>query len=338
MAVSLSTLASLCLLAIWLPLCRAQTAAAPAASSDTLTQAQVELHHGENSKALAMLQKLAVANAAQPGLQHALGLAYYRTGRLAEAKRALETAIAQDPKDIESVQLEGLTLFRMGQPKAAIPFLEKAKQWMPAANADASHVLGLCYLNARQFSAARRAFASEYGLPPKSAAAHLVLAQMMLLLNLSDEAAAEAQKALALQPGLPMAHFLVGEVDLFQSHVDASIRQFQAEEAINPDYPPVYARLGDAYFRIGKYNRAEQALLKSLALNTTSTGPFLLMGKVLLRKQDPETATLYLRHAEKMDPSSFMTHMLLGQAYRRMGDETDARRELEQAEQIQKAH
>lgn len=338
MLVSVNPRSLLCisLLAAWLPLCAAQTPPAPAASL-ALAQAQADLDHGKNGDAIAILEKLAAANPAQPGVQHALGLADYRTGRLPEAKQAFENAIAQNPRDIDSVQLEGLTLFRMGQPRAAIPYLEKAKQWMPSANADASHVLGLCYLNAQQFDNARRAFAAEYDLPPDSAAAHLVLAQMLLLSNLADQGAAEAQKALALQPGLPMAHFLIGEVDLFKSQVDDAVVQLQDEQKINPTYPPLYSRLGDAYFRIGKYDLAEQALLKSLALSTSSTGPFILMGRVLLRKQDPETAVLYLRHAEKMDPASFMTHTLLGQAYRRMGDEADARRELETAAKIQNA-
>ena len=322
-----------------LPFAPAQTPAAePSAPDASLAQAQADLDHGKNVEAIVILEKLAATNPKLAGVQHALGLAYYRTGRLSEAQQAFAQAIAQNPKDIESVQLEGLTLFRMGQPKAAIPYLEKAKQWMPTANADASHVLGLCYLNSQQFDDARRAFAAEYNVPPDSAAAHLVLAQMLVLANLPDQGAVEAQKALQLHPGLPMAHFLIGEVELYKSQVDESIRQFQAEQAINPTYPPIYARLGDAYFRLGEYDAAEQALLKSLALNTSSTGPFILMGKVLIRKQDPETAVMYLRHAEKMDPSSFMTHTLLGQAYRRLGDETDARTEFETAAKIQNAN
>ena len=40
--------------------------------------------------------------------------------------------------------MRGLTLYRLGQPAAAIPYLERVRQWMPNANADANHVLGLC--------------------------------------------------------------------------------------------------------------------------------------------------------------------------------------------------
>jgi Flp pilus assembly protein TadD len=45
---------------------------------------------------------------------------------------------------------------------------------------------------------------------------------------------------------------------------------------------------------------------------------------------------MYLERAEKMDANNYMTHYLLGQAYRRMGQQDDAERELKVAEQLQK--
>jgi Tfp pilus assembly protein PilF len=58
------------------------------------------------------------------------------------------------------------------------------------------------------------------------------------------------------------------------------------------------------------------------------------MGKVLLRRNDPRTALMYLQHAEKMDPSNYITHTLLGQAYRSLGEEDDAKKELNAASRI----
>ena len=58
------------------------------------------------------------------------------------------------------------------------------------------------------------------------------------------------------------------------------------------------------------------------------------MGKVLLRRNDPQTSLLYLQHAEKMDPGNYMTHTLLGQAYRSLGREEDARKEMDMAAKI----
>ncbi|HEY1578333.1 MAG TPA: tetratricopeptide repeat protein [Terracidiphilus sp.] len=306
-------------------------------ASSTQAHAMEQLDHGKSADAIATLQALATAHPDQKNLQHDLGLAYYRTGKLVEARKSFERAIAADPKDMESVQLQGLTLYRLGQPQAAIPYLQRVQEFSPNANADASHVLGLCYLNSRSFDEARRAFAAEYSLQPESGAAYLVLAKMMMAGNLPDQGAEAATKALTVSPSLPLAHFVLGEVALYKSDVELAIKEFEAERAINPAYAPVYERLGDAYLRSNKFDAAQETLMQSLALDTSSTGPFILMGKVLLRKNDPENAATYLKHAEKMDPSNYIAHTLLGQAYRSLGEEAQAKEEFATAANIHAA-
>jgi Flp pilus assembly protein TadD len=58
------------------------------------------------------------------------------------------------------------------------------------------------------------------------------------------------------------------------------------------------------------------------------------MGKVLLKRNDPQTSLLYLQHAEKMDPGNYITHTLLGQAYRGLGREEEAKKEIDAASRI----
>ncbi len=262
------------------------------------------------------------------------GIRYYRAGKLVDAERAFAAAMAEDPADLESVQMRGLTLYRLGQPAAAIPYLERVRQWMPNANADANHVLGLSYMNARRYDEARGAFAAQYGVSPDSAAAYLLTGEMLLDADLPELAAQHAQKALQISPQLPLAHFMLGEVYLFKSDANHALEQFEQERAINPTYPPVYDRLGDVYTRMGQYQQAQEALTRAISLDVSSTGPFIQMGKVFLRRGDPESAAMYLQHAEKMDPGNYITHTLLGQAYRGMGKEEDAKRELDAASQI----
>jgi tetratricopeptide (TPR) repeat protein len=262
------------------------------------------------------------------------GIADYRSGKLIDAERAFAAAMAQDPADLESVQMRGLTLYRLGQPAAAIPYLERVRQWMPNANADANHVLGLAYMNARRYDDARGAFAAQYGVSADSAAAYLLTGEMLLDANLPELAAQNAQKALEISPKLPLAHFMLGEVYLYKSDITHALDQFEQERAINPANPKVYDRLGDVYTRTGQYQQAQEALTRAISLDVSSTGPFIQMGKVFLRRGDPQTAALYLQHALKMDPGNYITHTLLGQAYRSMGKEDDAKKELDAASQI----
>ena len=308
------------------------------AGQPSLAQAHSLLEDGKTSEALDVLTRLAAIEPQAKNLQHEFGVAYYRTGKLIEAQKAFTAAIAESPADQESVQMLGLTYYRLGRPGEAIPYLERVRQWMPNANADSNYVLGLCYLNAQRYDDARRAFATGFGVPADSGSAHLILGSMLIKANLPEIGALEAQKAVQLSPELPLAHFLLGEAYLVKSDVDHAITEFEAERRLNPGYAPVYDRLGDAYSRINKLEEAQEALTKALSLDQSSTGPFIQMGKVLLRRQDPATAILYLKHAEKMDPENFITHTLLAQAYKKMGQEEDAKHQVELASKIHAAN
>ena len=90
-----------------------------------------------------------------------------------------------------------------------------------------------------------------------------------------------------------------------------------------------------AYSRIEKYDDAERLLQRSIWLDATSTGPYILLGKVLEKKGEPALAVRALQRAASMDPNNPITHHLLGQTYRDLGQTADAERELKLAEQLQ---
>jgi tetratricopeptide (TPR) repeat protein len=314
------------------------TSLAKRSVQDILAEAHQKLEHGEAQEAITMLEQL-TATSGEPakGVQHELGIAYYRTGKLLSAERAFARAIEEDPNDMESVQMRGLSLYRLGRPAAAISFLERVRQWTPNANADANYVLGLCYVNSQRLDDARQAFANQFSVPPNSGSAYLLLSKMLMQANLPEAAADAAKKALDLTPRLPLAHFMLGEFYLFKSDPERALREFEQEREINPANFAVYDRLGDVYTRSGQYQPAQEALTKAISLDTSSTGPFILMGKVLLRSNDPQTSLLYLQHAEKMDPGNYITHTLLGQAYRSLGREEEAKKEIDAASEIHAA-
>jgi tetratricopeptide (TPR) repeat protein len=98
-----------------------------------------------------------------------------------------------------------------------------------------------------------------------------------------------------------------------------------------------YYKLADAFSRVQKYDEAERLRQRSIWLDATSTGPYILMGKVLEKKGEAELAVRALQHALGMDPNNSVAHHLLGQAYRDMGRNEDAERELQVAQQSQES-
>jgi predicted Zn-dependent protease len=302
-----------------------------------LTQLRQLIDRGHAAEALKQLDDFVAQNPRTPGVDRLRGLALYSQDRFAEADAAFAAALKQDDQDEESRQMRGLTLFRLSRPADAIPLLEAAHSWTSQTKVDPSYVLGLCYLETRLYDKARAAFASQYGFPPESASAYLLAARMLLRREYLPVAQEFASKALVLDPQLPLAHALLGEVAMAGGHLDEAIEQFEKERLRNPLDGSVYDRLGDAYTRAGDYTKAQQSLQRALLLEPNSTGPYILLGKVLLKKQDPVNAVMYLERAEAMDPGNSMTHSLLGQAYRTLGRTDDASRETLTAQRLQAA-
>jgi predicted Zn-dependent protease len=315
----------------------ADAAAAKAISSQTAPTARHAaqlIDRGEIGAALAELDALAMEHPALPGVEYLKGFAYYQKSELANAEIAFKKALSQDPRDRESRQLLGITLYREGRPADAIPVLEAEHSSLGVANVDPSYLLALCYIDVQRYDDARRSIAAEYGFHPDAPSAYLLLARILVRREFMVPAESAARKSLELNPRLSLAHELLGEIDLAKSDIDLAIKEFQSERALDPLYATVYERLGDAYFRAGDDEHARQSLNRALLLDPNSTGPYILLGKVLIRQQNPLGATGYLQRASRMDPGNYIAHYLLGQAYHATGRAQDASREFEKSQQL----
>ncbi len=306
----------------------------PAPSSDFAAARQL-MQQGKIDEAISQLQTLQASDPETKGLDLELGMAYYKKGEYVKAIESLKKASSADPKSGEAVQLLGLSYYLGGHPAEAIPLLEKVQGWFPRANVDASYILGICYLQTKDYPHARAAFAKMFDVPPDSAASYLFTARMLLRQEFDPVAEEYAQKAATLDPKLPLVHFLLGELFLYKSRVPEAIAEFKKELAINPAHAPTFYKLADAYSRIQKFDDAERLLQRSIWLDATSTGPYILMGKVLEKKGEFDLAVRALQRAATMDPNNPITHHLLGQAYRDMGKKEEAENELKLAEQLQ---
>jgi tetratricopeptide (TPR) repeat protein len=289
---------------------------------------------GKYDEAIEQLQAMAARTPKPAGVEHELGTVYYKKADYLKAADALKQAVGEDPSDMEAVQLIGLSYYLSGRPAEAIPYLEKVQGWYPRANVDASYVLGVAYIQARDYAQARKSFAKMFDVSPDSGASYLFTARMLFRQEFIPVAEDYAQKAIAADPKLPLAHQLLGEIHMFNSKIPEAVNDFQQELAINPAYPATYYKLGDAYSRVQRWDDSERALQRSIWLDATSTGPYILLGKVLEKKGEPVLALRTLQHAAAMDPNNPMTHQLLGQAYRETGKPDDAERELKIAEQL----
>jgi tetratricopeptide (TPR) repeat protein len=290
---------------------------------------------GKYDEAINALHQLESAHQGIKGLSHELGAAYYKKGDYQNAIASLRKALEENPADAEGEQLLGLSYYLAERPAEAIPELEKVQTWYPSANVDAAYILGICYIQTKDYPNARKAFARMFDVPAESAASYLFTARMLLRQDFGPVAEEYAHKAVALDPKLPLAHQLLGEVYLYHSEIEEAIAEFRKELEINPGNAAAYYKLADGYSRVQKFDEAERLLQRSIWLDATSTGPYILLGKVLEKKGETELAVRALQRALAMDPNNPMPHHLLGQAYRELGKNEDADRELKVAGQLE---
>jgi tetratricopeptide (TPR) repeat protein len=300
-----------------------------------LSEARRLSEQGKFDEALAKLEALALKEPELKGLAHELGVTYYKKSDYLKAVASFKKALEENPGDNEAIQLMGLSYYLAGRPAEAIAPLEKVQTWFPSANVDASYILGICYIQTKDYPSARKAFAKMFAVPVDSAASYLFTARMLLRQDFGPVAEEYAKKAVDLDPKLPLAHSLLGELYLYKSRLPEAVEQFQKELELNPGDAAIYYKLADAYSRLQKYEQAERLLQRSIWLDATSTGPYILMGKVLEKKGETALAVRALQRAIAMDPNNPMPHHLLGQAYRELGRADEAERELKLSEQLQ---
>jgi len=303
---------------------------------DALATARSLLQQGKNDAAIAWLKNVAAAHPELKGVNHELGVAYYREGEYLAASNYLQDAWDENEDDRDAAQLLGLSYYFSGRPIEAIPALEKVRSWRPNANIDALYILGICYAVADRHAEARRMFAQLYGVSSDSAAAHLLMARMMLRQGFDAVAESEVRAALLISPQLPLAHLTLGELSFYGGNYSRAAQEFKEELALNPTCASALTHLGEVYWRLDRDEDSHTVLRRSIGLDATAAEPYVVLGKVLLRDRQAELAEQNLLHAIHLEPNNYTAHYILGQLYRDEGRLEAAQRELTAAARIQR--
>ena len=300
-----------------------------------VAEARELIAQGRPRDAIARLEKLDRENVA---VAHALGVAYYHAD---EHERAIQqlTAIRDRLADgsserREAVQVLGLCYDLTGRDADAVPLLEQTREWA-RDNLELGYILGLAYIQIRKPDAARASLAQTYRLPPDSAAAHVLAAQLMLRLEMEPQAETELKRALEEDARVPRANYLLGQIALFRGRLDEAVALTERELSLNPTDAMALSQLGDAFGRAAKNDEAIAALQKSLWLNPYYSGPYILLGRAYMKKGQPATAEGMLRRAIQYDPNNRAAHYLLAQLLQQLGRSEEAKQEFAIAERLE---
>jgi tetratricopeptide (TPR) repeat protein len=171
-------------------------------------------------------------------------------------------------------------------------------------------------------------------LESDSARSHVLLGDIYHQLGREDDAQAEYQKVLALEPGNPAAIVGLATSYLSNNNTDKAMETARAALERSPQDPELNMIVGEAMVAENHYAEAEPFLMKSLKLKPQLLGHVhALIGKVYAETGRTNEAITQLKMGESSDETGSI-HYLLARLYRQVGDTKEAAAALDQVKTI----
>jgi Flp pilus assembly protein TadD len=179
-----------------------------------------------------------------------MAMAHHRAGRLREAEMTYRQILAENPNQIDALQMLGSLLADMGQLEIAIELLCKAIQINP--NVAQYHAnLGAIYARNKRFDEAAASLQRAVELDPAMVAAHYNLGSVFLAQFEFPRAIAVFQKAISLNPNWPELHNNLGLALRNEARHEEALTEFKRALALRPDYPSAHWNLSWTLLMLG---------------------------------------------------------------------------------------
>src|SRR6266851_659906 len=233
---------------------------------------------------------------------------------IAQARQLWEKAVALDPECAEAYAQLGRTYYW---------------EWIYHWSADPQ-------TPKRAFELERKALALDDTLPM----AHSRLSQLYSLERQYDQAIAEGEMAIALDPNNADSHMIQAQVLNNAGRPEEALGPLAQAMRLNPHYPPMYSvELGTAYCYIGRYAEAIATLTEAnkripsfglvhILLALSYLGQWLSQEEPA--KQTLEKASTAARRALALN-DSYISHVVLGEVYLYQQQYDEALVEIERA-------
>jgi tetratricopeptide (TPR) repeat protein len=323
---------------------------------------------GELERAVSLYERVLAAVGDEPRILSNLGAAYSRLGRYQEAVERYERALAIAPSEAAIRQNLALALYKTGELRKAAAEAARNVAAQPD-NEAAALLLAECHLQLGENDEAIRLLRRPDGLPPEgraaqyllgtallaagrvdeaqavldrvlkedSAEAHVVLATMYVRDSECGKAAPEIQKALAMNPQLPLVNYLHGKclMDDQVSDWAGAAEAFRRELALNPSHFESNLLLGELLHQEGRNDEALRYIEHAIRLRGDDLAARFSRGAVYLALGRTEEALPLLEQVAAAVPEHIQAHMQLAVAYHRLGRTADAARERETVRRLQ---
>ena len=258
-----------------------------------------------------------------------LGNVYSRKGRLLDAVREYEAALAAEPNYAEAHNNLGTVLLRERRFDEAIAHHAAAVRLRPEflyffnlANA---------FAEAGKYTEAAANYGQALKLEPGSSLAHHNLGLVLQSQGQSLRAVAEFRAALQLQPDYESAAFNLANRLADIGQLDEAIAYYRAAAQLDPNHAETYNGLGICYAMQGKLAEAERQFRESIRLKPDNPGAQSNLGNALGAQNKLDEAIPHYQKALQIDPKDYQTHFNLAVSLVRQGRRTEAKDHLAEA-------
>lgn len=256
----------------------------------------------------------------------------FRRGRFADAEASFKKLIVLDPESAEARTDLGETyLLGLKKPKAA----EEAYRAAIARNAGYVRAhLGLAGSLAaqRRMNDAVNVYRQAAQLAPEDPKPAHALARFFASQTKVNEALAELDKAIKIDPAFLPAHLDKGDLLLAKNDLEAAVSTYQAGAAAVKEPAALYFRLGVAFQGAQRWDEAEKAYLDAVKHEPLMFGAYNNLAYMAAsRKERLDDALAWAKKAIELSPKNITLIDTLGWVHRARGEHELAAKAIETA-------
>src|SRR6266853_2131890 len=228
---------------------------------------------------------------------------------------ALLTGCSRDPNVRKQKYLEsGQRYFDKGQYREAEIQFENAIQ-VDSRFADAHYKLALAAMKLQQWPTAYQELLTTVQIQPDQYAAHLDMANLLILGRQFNDAKEHLDLLAQKQPDNPDVYIARANYYAATNSTTAALADMQKAVELNPKSTNALVSLGNFYQTRGRFPEAEQAFRRAIDTAGDDPSPRLSLAALYMAENKPGPAEEFLRQSKKDFPNNSVGYRMLGDFY-----------------------